>query len=400
MRILHVLAQLPSKTGSGVYFSNIIKGLKNKYEQACVFGFQDDFYYDILNREFQYAVEFNTERMPFNIVGMSDEMPYASTRYCDLTEEMQDIWNINFSQILHRALSEFKPDIIICHHLWMLTSLVIDKAVDKKVIGICHGTDIRQCEKNPELKEKYLKNINKLDHIFALSELQVPEIKRIYSADDEKIIVMGGGFDQNIFYRPEKKEKNDEIKIVYAGKIAEAKGVYEFIEAVKKIEDGLEIKIIGAKDDEQEKELRQIVKGHENFEIMQVIPQIELANIFRESDIFVLPSYFEGLGLVAIEALACGMRVVSSEIEGLINLLGEDIINSGAIEIVELPRLQKVDKPLKEDIDGYILRLKEAIEKQVDRIRSGKEIDEKIRDSIDDHSWARILSDIEKIIEK
>lgn len=38
MKILHVQAQLPAKTGSGVYFSNVIKGFKYKYEQACVFA--------------------------------------------------------------------------------------------------------------------------------------------------------------------------------------------------------------------------------------------------------------------------------------------------------------------------------------------------------------------------
>jgi len=37
----------------------------------------------------------------------------------------------------------------------------------------------------------------------------------------------------------------------------------------------------------------------------------------RAADIYVLPSYYEGLGLIAIEALGCGMRVVVTEIEGL-----------------------------------------------------------------------------------
>ena len=39
MRILHVLAQLPAKTGSGVYFTNVIEGLeKYKHEQAALYG--------------------------------------------------------------------------------------------------------------------------------------------------------------------------------------------------------------------------------------------------------------------------------------------------------------------------------------------------------------------------
>ena len=36
MRVLHVLAQLPAKTGSGVYFTNVIEGLESfNHEQAA-----------------------------------------------------------------------------------------------------------------------------------------------------------------------------------------------------------------------------------------------------------------------------------------------------------------------------------------------------------------------------
>ena len=38
-----------------------------------------------------------------------------------------------------------------------------------------------------------------------------------------------------------------------------------------------------------------------------------------------MPSYYEGLGLMAIESLACGLYVVTTEIEALMTLLGEEI---------------------------------------------------------------------------
>lgn len=402
MRILHVLAQLPSKTGSGVYFNNVIKGLKDKYEQACVFGFQDDFYYDNISIEFQYAVEFKTEQMPFNIVGMSDEMPYDHTRYCDLTDEMQDIWVETFTRTLKMAMDEFNPDIIICHHLWMLTSLVINIAEDKKIVGICHGTDIRQCEKNPHLKEKYLKNINKLDLVFALSDNQVLDIEKTYKIPSTKIINVGGGFDENIFYPGKNKKTGDRIKIVYAGKLSVAKGVYEMIDALAKIDsvrDDIEISIIGARDD-QIKEFNQILSEFKDAKLHGVIPQVELANIFRESDIFIIPSYFEGLGLVAIEALACGMRVVSSRIDGLINTLGDEIIDTGVIQIVELPKLFSVDIPDPKEIPHYIENLKGAIETQIENVLENRNVDSSIIDKIYIHSWENIIKEIDKEINR
>lgn len=42
MRILHVLAQLPKKTGSGVYFTNTVQYMEKQHENAVVYGVQDD----------------------------------------------------------------------------------------------------------------------------------------------------------------------------------------------------------------------------------------------------------------------------------------------------------------------------------------------------------------------
>lgn len=402
MKILHVIAQLPSKTGSGVYFNNVIKGFSGRYEQACVFGFQDDFYYDNISSDFQYAVEFKTEQMPFNIVGMSDEMPYDHTRYCDLTDEMQEMWTGAFSKTLKMVMDEFKPDVIICHHLWMLTSLVINIAEGKKIIGICHGTDIRQCEKNPHLKEKYLNNIHKLDVVFALSKNQVEEIEKTYNIPTHRIINVGGGFDENIFYPPKKRKEHESIKIVYAGKLSKAKGVYELLDALKTLDakhDNLEISIIGARKDQVD-EFNELLSVFKNARLYGVIPQVDLANIFRESDIFVIPSYFEGLGLVAIEALASGMRVVSSRIQGLMDTLGEDVLESGVIEIVELPKLYSVDIPAPEEVPKYIKDLERSIETQIENTIKCRNVSEEILDKIYVHSWDNIIKAIDIVIKQ
>jgi len=82
MRILHVIAQLPARTGSGVYYSNVIEELKKYgHAQAALFAVQDDFTFDVLASGAQYPVCFKTDSIPFPIAGMSDVMPYANTVY-------------------------------------------------------------------------------------------------------------------------------------------------------------------------------------------------------------------------------------------------------------------------------------------------------------------------------
>ena len=87
MRILHVLAQLPIKTGSGVYFTNVIDGLKEfNVEQAAIYATTPEYNFNFVDEKFE--VEFQGKDISFPIVGMSDIMPYDNTLYKNMTDEM------------------------------------------------------------------------------------------------------------------------------------------------------------------------------------------------------------------------------------------------------------------------------------------------------------------------
>ena len=71
MKILNVLAQLPMKTGSGVYFTNLIEELNEQgHENILFYGVQDPYKVDIKGKH--YPVEFKSDKIPFPIAGMSD----------------------------------------------------------------------------------------------------------------------------------------------------------------------------------------------------------------------------------------------------------------------------------------------------------------------------------------
>ena len=90
MKILHVIAQLPKQTGSGVYFTNVIQFMQQNHENAAIFGIQDNIQLNLDDTIKKYPVEFKSEKLNFPIVGMSDEMPYDSTKYSDMTHDMID----------------------------------------------------------------------------------------------------------------------------------------------------------------------------------------------------------------------------------------------------------------------------------------------------------------------
>ncbi|UTC64524.1 glycosyltransferase family 4 protein [Treponema sp. OMZ 788] len=420
MKILHCLAQLPMKTGSGVYFSTLVEGMiKKGHENAVLYGTQLPFAEKTFNESLpdnlqgrvkEYPVKFLSdykqektfnEDLPFPIAGMSDIMPYTSTVYSEMSDEMYQKWISVFEKNLLRIREEFNPDVIISHHLFILTSLVKKIFPDKKIIGISHGTDIRQIKQNPWIKERYIQNLDKLDLYFTVSPKDISEVKNIFSANLEKIKLAGGGFNPDIFNDKNRHVFDGTFRLCYAGKISDSKGVFELAKTlplILKKYPNTELTLVGNASEEQKAALLKNAGYSENLKIENASSQICMCKILKQNDIFILPSYYEALGLVAVEALACGLFAVTTEIEGLINLLGEKINTSGLIEFVKLPRIYDVDKVYEEDKPAFVEALAEKIMLQMERLKSQKDFYSPLAEEIKKHSWDSIIDRIEKEI--
>ena len=90
MRILNISAQKPDSTGSGTYLAALVASqIAAGHEAAVLCGAAPgDTQGELDSAARVFAVPFETPELPFCICGMSDVMPYPSTRYCDLTPTM------------------------------------------------------------------------------------------------------------------------------------------------------------------------------------------------------------------------------------------------------------------------------------------------------------------------
>ena len=310
-------------------------------------------------------------------------------------------WQNAFRGKLIKAKEEFNPDVIITHHLWMLSSIVCEIFNDRKILGVCHNTDIRQAEKNPVMKEKYVLNLDKLDKVLALSSGQIDEIAKVFNYPKENIINIGAGYNEKIFFPLKEYPKKDKVEIIYAGKFDESKGFFELIKAFRILEtkvDNVEIELIGNLKEQDRDRIESLVGDSKNINIYNAMDQVHLGEIMREKDIFILPSYFEGLGLIAVEALGSGLRVVATEIEGLIEFLGDKINNSDIIEYIAMPTIYDTDKAVEEEKPAFIERIVEALELMIERTRKQREIPKELMEEIERHSWKKKIETIHNLL--
>jgi glycosyltransferase involved in cell wall biosynthesis len=400
LKILHILFQFPGKTGSGVYLNNLIKeGAKKGHEQALVAAKNADMDYENNLLKSIFMVEFETELLPFPIPGMSDIMPYTSTKYKDMTKEQLEIWKKIFEKEIREAYEKFSPDVIISHHLWIGTAMVAEMALGVKTYSICHSTDIRQYLNNERYQEEVRKGCSHLDGVFALNIRQKEDISRIYNIDKNLIEISGGGFDTRIFHLEGKEAPGKVTKLIYAGKLSYSKGLLPFIEVYGELKNDFDIELsFAGSGSGEEAEVIKKKAAAEGIKLLGAVSQQKLGEIFRASDLFVLPSYYEGLPLVLIEALACGIPVVTTEIKGLKEFFGDRLLESGLIEFVPLPNMIDTDIPNPDSIDQFKIVLKSAVKKQIKRIQSGYNKAAPYEQDIVALSWEGVFNKIESML--
>lgn len=175
MRILCISAQKPDSTGSGVYLAETVASLAAAGHQVTVIaGIDKDDSPQLAPGVEFLPVRFRTPELPFPVCGMSDVMPYEATRYRDMTPEMVQAFRSVFGRRIREAVLDFKPDAVICHHLYLACSAACDVLDDLAgefrspiaegsgrakgrpcpIWGVCHSTDLRQLRNHDLEKDR------------------------------------------------------------------------------------------------------------------------------------------------------------------------------------------------------------------------------------------------------
>ena len=133
------------------------------------------------------------------------------------------------------------------------------------------------------------------------------------------------------------------LRVLFAGSLGQRKGLSYLLDAVNRLKSHVELTLLGAKTVHDCAPLEAAVRAH------RWIPSLPHADLLAEmsrQDVLVLPSLFEGFGLVLLEAMSRGLPVIATAHTG-----GPDVIDEG--------------------IDGFIvpIRSAEAIAEKLELLR-------------------------------
>ena len=239
-----------------------------------------------------------------------------------------------FFNMFH-SLRKFK-DMDLIHVHWLipngLGALFAKKVYKTPYICTIYGEEV-YLSKRYKLEFSLRNFVNNSSKSIAISEATLNSCIDI-GLKKEELEIIPFGVDTD-FYRPLKISKNENIfQILAVGYLIERKGFEYLIKATKEIlkeHDNVHLTIVGS--GPLEEKLKNVIKElklETNAKIMKNVSDEELLQLYNSSDLFVLPSIVdsqgntEGLGVVLLEAMACGLPVVGSNIGGI-----PDIIQDG-----------------------------------------------------------------------
>lgn len=181
-----------------------------------------------------------------------------------------------------------------------------------------------------------LQFIKSCDIIFAISQATKNDAVTHSGFDQNKIDVIMGGIDNRFEVRKnldidiiKNKYKIMKPYILFSGGIEYRKNLRRFLEAFCKLPhlvNQFQIVIFNHLDPNEINLINHLASElgiKDNLVLTGFVPIDELINIYNGADLFVFPSLYEGLGLPVLEAMACGVPVLTSNTSSLNEISGE-----------------------------------------------------------------------------
>jgi D-inositol-3-phosphate glycosyltransferase len=276
---------------------------------------------------------------------------------------------------------------LIHSHYWMsgIAAEILKNRWDVPVIQMFHTLGVlknriarSESEKESPFRIETEKRIVAFaNRIVIATPAEKEQLSSNYEADEKKLVIIPPGVDTTRFYPiPEDEARavigvpSGNCMILFVGRIEPLKGIETLLRAIALLLHTEEIEecnyylaIIGGEPDgngdDMNSEMARLQKLSRELGIHDMViflgkrSQETLPYYYSAAQVVVVPSLYESFGMVALEAMACGVPVIASQVGGLPYLVQDGktgyVIPDGKPEILKQRLMQLIEAPALRD---------------------------------------------------
>lgn len=279
-----------------------------------------------------HEIHFVTYKQPVRLEYLSDNIFFHEVFVPKYPLFHYQPYELALSSKLVDTIRKYKIDLLHVHYAiphayagYMAKQMLKEEGIHLPMVTTLHGTDITLVGNDPFFKPAVTFSMNKSDAITSVSENLREDILRLFDVKKE-VDVIPNFIDieehkkksVNSKCHRSKMAKENERIITHISNLRPVKRLVDVIEVFDRIQKELPAKliIVGEGPDKLKAEALCAMKGIED-RVIFLGNSLEINEILDFSDLFILPSDTESFGLAALEAMASGVPVISSNAGGL-----------------------------------------------------------------------------------
>ena len=244
---------------------------------------------------------------------------------------------------LYKTIKKRKPDIV---HTQLGGDIY--GVLAAKLSGV---KKIITTEVNTNQDEKLIYNLIKrislrfVTMVVAVSLAVASDARKRYNLRSEKVIVIYNGIDLSRFLLSPQKNllefsKRKSFVFGSIGRLSEQKGYTYLIEAMSKIKNSrIKLKIAG--DGYLRESLEKEIEKYNLKGRVSLLGHVNTPDFLKSIDAFVLPSIWEGMGIVLVEAALAGVPIIATKVGGIV-----EVVNKDSAILVEAKNSSKLAKEM------------------------------------------------------
>ncbi|MGI8551766.1 MAG: glycosyltransferase family 4 protein, partial [Dehalococcoidia bacterium] len=219
-------------------------------------------------------------------------------------------------------------DIVHVHHLGKAALRMATAETGSLFVYTSHDGNLicgHRVSRVHRLVTKFI--LNRADAVVTLSMIEQRAMERLFGHYNAATATIANGFPTNLFYHNKRSmQRTGPYKLLFVGQLIEQKGVGVLLKALRIVRQS---KDVDASLVYQNASLEAHYKGltaqlgleaHVHFVGFKSV--FDLADIYRQVDLFVLPTFAEALPSVVTEAMMSGLPLVASRVGGIPEQVG------------------------------------------------------------------------------